>query len=482
MKLLYEPGMGARLGRGLLIAAGLLVAAGLLFAAGCGSKTEDDASKKSDPEKPEVTLNVLVVDSPTIEETAGRRWSAEGMGAAKFTRVSAQELADADYKLDPSIDVVVYPVELMPDLVSRSQLLPIPKKHLDGQLTNRRELLRHQQKYLLRYGQDTFSLPLGDVGLKLVYNQKVFDELGLSLPETWVEYGEVAKQLRDAGYGVQEPFDEGWASRLLLSRVAAYVRSRGKVSTVLGMSDMQPLLDSEPFTRVLSEMKAALGDSLDVGLSPSDVYANLLKNEVAMGLTWPSKHFAGEVAEPNGDIAFARLPGANEWYDHLESKWMSRDELASKRMELLGCSGLAVSVNNGSAYISVSLEFATWLCSKTTSTNVLVESPQVSMFRATHLGQPTRWTGEKISPTAADQYGEVVREISESEIVFLFPRIPGQAEYLHTLDEAVKSFALGDSTAQQALSKATEQWDAITDRLDRKEQIKMLRLSEGYSR
>ena len=293
---------------------------------------------------------------------------------------------------------------------------------------------------------------------------------------------DVASKLREQGHVVEEPLAEGWASLLLLSRAAAYVRSRGKVSTVFEIADMKPLINTKPFVRALGEMKAALGDRIDTTLTPSQVYRNLVAGEAAMGLTWPSRHFVGDDALVNEDLAIARMPGASEWYNHLDSVWSNRDAKASIHMDLVGCTGRLVSVSDGAVNTSTAIEFATWLCSKSTSTTVSIESPHVSMFRATHLGQPSRWSGDNISSTCSDQFGEVMREISEADIVFLFPRIPGQLEYLGALDEEVLSVARGDAKVEDALEKVAKRWEEITERIGTETQVKRLRMSEGFSR
>lgn len=453
-----------------------------LFYIGCGTKTDTKAKKNNQPKREQVNLNVLCVDSPAIAATAERQWSAEGLGTATVREITAEEFSQANYQVTSEFDVIVYPADLMADLISNAQLLAVPKKYMDGKLANVKETLKHQQKFLQRYGGEFYSFPLGDVYLTLVYNKKLFDELGLKVPETWSEYGEVARKLRERGHTVQEPFADGWASRLLLNRSAAYVRSRGKVSTVFEINDLKPLIASKPFKRSLEEMTAALGDQIDISLTPADVYSNLVSGKAAMGLTWPSRHFVNNESLTNEDLAIARMPGATEWYNHLDADWTQRDSEASTRMELLGCTGRLVSVSAEAANTSVAIEFASWLCSKPTSTTVSIESPHVSMFRATHLGQPSRWTGDNISSTASDQFGEVIRELSESDVVFLFPRIPGQAEYLEILDKAVIAIAQGSAEIQSSLEDVASQWDELTEKLGREEQLRRLRMSEGYSR
>lgn len=461
------------------VLAGVLVLCFLIT--GCTSNKPEDESETTGVEPAEVTLQVLVVDSPAIAGVAGRRWTAEGMGTAEFTEVTLEELASQEFKLAAEVDIVIYPSEMMVDLISQAQLMSIPKKYLDSDVVNRDEMLPHQRKFLQRYGREVWSLPLGDTYLTLVYDKKIFAENNLEVPETWEAYTEVAKKLRELGHRVEEPMADGWAGRLLLSRAAAYVRSRGKVSTVFEMENMTPLISEQPFPQCLEELRAALGDQMEPALTPAAIFNNLLERKTAMGITWPSKHFENSEGTVNEDLGIARLPGSNQWYNRLESRWEPRDKDASIHMELMGSSGRVVSINKNSQFAKRAIDFASWICSKPSSTSISIESPNVSMFRATHLGQPARWTGDQLNPTAADEYSQVIKEITDANIVFLFPRMPGQSRYLAAVNEAVLKFARNDGTAEEVLNEAATNWESITEELGRESQKKYLRRSEGFS-
>ena len=470
----------------------LLIAGSILISlSGCSPNDKAAGPDQSQTERREVTLKVLVIDDPKIAKAAKRRWSAEGLGDALISEMSQEEFSAADFQLN-DVDVVIYPSMMQPELLSRYQLMAIPKSVVDGEVVGKNELLPHQRKILMRYGDDIWGLPLGETQLMLVYDKKLFAELKLKAPQTWQEYETVAKALMAEGHLIAEPTSNGWAAKTLLSRVAAAIRVQGELATVFEIESMKPLIATEPFVQSLGQMKSSADWSsvTEKGYDPKAIFQELVQGKIAMGLTWPSNAFmvadatenASDEEKPvsNEDLAVVRLPGSRSWFDHRDAKWERRDENESIHVDVIGGSGRWASVNKTSENGTVALEFAAWISSKPTSMKVSIESPNVSIYRATHLGQPARWTGEFVSAAAADQVSNIVDEIGHAGIVFLFPRIKGQAEYMAELDAAVMKALIG-ADAESALQNAFKKWEAITDREGRDEQRSMLRRSEGFS-
>ena len=53
-------------------------------------------------------------------------------------------------------------------------------------------------------------------------------------------------------------------------------------------------------------------------------------------------------------------------------------------------------------------------------------------------------------------------------------QIPGQDEYVKALDAEISAAVSGEKGIQQALDDAAKEWDAITDRMGREEQLVQL--------
>ena len=447
---------------------------------GCNDSKED---RQTQSDRPETTLKVLAVDSPAIVTSAARLWSAEGQGGMEFTELSLEEFAAAEFKIAAGYDVVVYPSSLMPDFVSSDQLIEIPKGDLDGEVLERGGLLPHQRKKLLYYGSKVWALPLGSPQLMLIYNKSEFDELDLLPPRTWSEFEEVAKKLREAGKQISLPLENEWATELFFSRVASSIRAQGKLSTVFDLQTMKPLVATEPFVKALESLQGVC-QLADCESDPAAVFRALVEGSASMGICWPSKNFLDDdkldASEANEDLALIRLPGSDQWYNQSESRWETRDEQSKIQVDVVGGKGRVVSVCKGSRNGRTAMDFACWLGSKSTSGTVSIGSANVSIFRATHLGQPARWAGPALSYEASDQFGDIVSEISDSNLVLQFPRIAGQSQYKAALAEAVRKGVEHDVDAAECLAAVVEEWETITTRYGRKEQQKQLRRSLGY--
>ena len=454
--------------------------AAMLQTVGCG---KPETQTQSQPDRPDVTLNVLAIDSPAIAAAASRLWSAEGLGNVEFTEITENEFVVGDFQTDKEYDAIVYPSKLMSDLVALNRLIAIPKDELDSEEVNRDELLPHQRKKLLLHQNKVWSIPLGSPQLMLMYNKADFAELELKPPQTWTEFEKVARALQAADKKVRVPLQDSWAAEVLLSRVASAIRAQGKLSTVFDVQTMKPLVETEPFVKALGSLKQ-ICSAEDAQASPADVFRALVDGRASMGITWPSRNFAdaenSETVKENEDLVLLRLPGSEQWYNQSKATWEIRRENDPTQVDVVGGTGRLVSVCKESQHARVAMEFTCWLGSKSTSKTVSISSPHVSIFRSTHLGQPTRWAGEEISYEVADQFSNVFSEISESSLVLQFPRIPGQVKYMQALDDAVRNTVTQNVDTETSLAEVTQQWEAITQRLGREEQGKQLRRSVGY--
>jgi multiple sugar transport system substrate-binding protein len=71
------------------------------------------------------------------------------------------------------------------------------------------------------------------------------------------------------------------------------------------------------------------------------------------------------------------------------------------------------------------------------------------------------------------EYGQNLARVMEATLEIGVPdlQIPGQDEYVKALDAEIAAVLTGEKELQQALDDAAAEWDAITDRLGREEQI-----------
>jgi multiple sugar transport system substrate-binding protein len=74
---------------------------------------------------------------------------------------------------------------------------------------------------------------------------------------------------------------------------------------------------------------------------------------------------------------------------------------------------------------------------------------------------------------------ELVSASLSSDSAVLVPRVPGIDEYLVALGKAVNASAAGEAGAAAALKAVADQWEVITERLGRDEQVRAYRRHLG---
>ena len=386
------------------------------------------------------------------------------------------------------------------ELAAQKQIAEIPKSvWSDTELLNNKEMLRHAKRTNVRLGRSTWAVPLGSPQLVMFYRQDVLDALGSKVPTTWEEFDRLIEKLKatqtlsdDSGNDLPTtaafPLKDDWAVTTYLARVAASVRSRGKLSILFDRNTMEPLIETTPFVEALNQLKAYNeGESPDRWQSPGDVYREMVEGRLAVAITWPSAHFTRNEDGSGFDeskvidaIKIARLPGSIRYFDGSDKGWTERDRADSHHVDLVGFEGFVASFNQKSGHSLTAHEFLKWLPSKSISLTTMTESKHSGPFRASHLGNPFRWTGGAISPDTAQQYSDVIRQVnSDQSVVFLFPHITGHALYLDALNNAVQQCLSGETDASGALKQAAAKWREITEQLDVGQQRANLRKAQG---
>ncbi|HEY2827031.1 MAG TPA: hypothetical protein VGJ04_05465, partial [Pirellulales bacterium] len=244
-----------------------------------------------------------------------------------------------------------------------------------------------------------------------------------------------------------------------------------------------PFITGPPFVRALSELAAAakLGPKDAMSLTPTDATRLLLSGHAAMAIGWPSRAVElpseSDIATAKVPIAVAEVPGASDAYNPRHNAWEHRWNDETTSISLRGMSGRVGSVVRGSDSAEPAFHFLTWLASKRWSSEVLPASSAITMFRQSQQDDPMPWAGPTLSAGAAKQYSQVLTAALRQPEAIWMPRIPGEAQYMAALDEAVYAALAGKQSAQQALDDAAAKWRQITARLGREQQLEAYRRS-----
>lgn len=460
-----------------------------LCLAGCPGP--DSSTKSSNAQQPAelVKLRVLVVGDPDLAKAIQQfegEWNAQSGGEFKV-----ETLADADpiptEKLD--VDAVIAPSYHLGGMVERKEVWPVPPEVLQAGEGNWAGIFRVLQGHEASWRGQVMAIPMGSPVLTIYYRADLLEKLRRQPPRTWDEYQRLAqlladrKNLGDAApapdrpwRGALEPLGPGWAGLTLLARAAPYATHRGNYSTLFNVDTMQPLIDGPPFVRALEELVATakLGPADPAPADPAAVRKAFWDGECAMALTWPTA--TAKIAAPqdrNFRVGFADLPGAKDVYNVSTRVWEGRQEKEEPRVPLVGAAGRLGMVTSRSAHPDVACRLLFWLSDDQWSHQVrpvCAASPMTTLFRKVQARSPREWLEPAIPASAGAQYGEVTSQALSREKSLVALRIPGRAEYLKALDQAVQRTLRGEAPAKASLSQAAADWQKITDRLGRSSQ------------
>jgi ABC-type glycerol-3-phosphate transport system substrate-binding protein len=395
-------------------------------------------------------------------------------------------------------DAVIYPSAELGSLAERGLIRPLPAEWLDLDEFHRSDLFDPAGTAELKWGEHTYAAPFGSPVFVLVYRRDIFERYHVEPPRTWGDYqravdsiAEHAKDLPEIRSVVIEPLAAGWAGKALLARAAAYAKHRDYYSTLFDKETMQPQIASPAFVRALEELDAAMKPTADASLAttPAEARQAVLSGRCAIAITWPTaakQVVANRKTNESStrlvdQIAFAELPGAADVYNPKAKSWepvspsgesrapnppSASSGQAESRVPLVGISGRLGSVTSESQSGQFAFQLLAWLSGNEWGVQVCPASPATTLFRRSQLSQPARWVEPEITAAAAKQYASAVADsLSRSQWLECL-RIPGHAEYMAALDDAVRAAVEGKQMPADALQKAADRWREITARLD----------------
>jgi multiple sugar transport system substrate-binding protein len=451
----------------------------ILFA-GCSSS---NSTSQGDPGKPlaGLKLRLVVVDDPAIANAVrGLRdeWNAQTGAEVDVVETSEKQVALAETL--PG-DAVICPEYLLGPLAEAKRLAPVPQalvRDPQGAWGQTFELLRSQDAV---WGSEVYGVPLGSPVFCCYCRADLLEKLHRKPPQTWKEYEDVARLLHDEGtkggglkYGTVEPLARGWAGLVLLARAAAYAKERDNYTTLFGETTLEPAIDGPPFVRALEELVAAakFGPAGQLDFDPAAARAEFWKGNAAMAVSWPTAAKASaeaDVARPiKGNpvrAAFVELPGAAEVYRPSSHDWEPRGDDAGQHVPFLGVAGRMGVVRAESPHAGAAFQLLFWLTDPQWSSQVFAASPATTLFRRSQVLSPKAWVEGNVSAMAAKQYAERTAETLARRQFLASLRIPGRAEYLAALDEAVQAAVRGTQKPAETLKTAAEKWREINKRL-----------------
>lgn len=440
-------------------------------------------------------LHVLVLNDPPLA-AALNRWQLEWntLSGGKYVVAEAKDKFPLDWA--NQYDVVIYPSELLGELVEEHWIMPIRTNLLNNEDYGPTDIFPLVWEHDVQWGNKPYALPLGAPVLEVAYRSDLFTEHGLAAPTTWEKYQELVDFFKDrdnwgssvpaegvAWQPAVEPLAPGWAARTFLARAAAYARHRNQVSTYFDSTTMEPLIATPPFERALEELVVAAGP-LSLMADPHAAYLALAHGRCAMALTWPSAALTvqktdGQKTEDQQaalsgpqvkNIAIEELPGSKDAYNLGRHTWEERSGEFESRVTYLGMAGRLGSVSSNTQDAPSANRLLAWITRSEVSQRISTASSATTLFRMSHVATTEPWLGNSLDHAVARQYTRTVESaLSRSEFL-LGLRIPEAENYMAALDEAVRSAAEGKLKPAAALKQAAAAWDSLTEKIGRDKQ------------
>ncbi|MCE5267134.1 MAG: extracellular solute-binding protein [Planctomycetaceae bacterium] len=466
----------------------------LLLFAGCPHSGSD--SKQTPTARPleGVKLRLAVVNDPAMAAAIGRlrgEWNAQTGATLELTESSEADLARVETL---PTDAVICPSHMLGPIAERKLIAPVPGSLLRGnQWAGIFELLKLREA---AWGRQTMGIPFGSPVLCCYYRADLLEKLGRRPPRTWAEYEELVATLakqkpadaKGAWCGSIEPLAPGWAGLTLLARVAPSIKHRDNYSALFNIETMEPLISGPPMVQALEELVAATkhGPTKPLAYDPAAARAAFWRGECAMALSWPTAAEAGKTGQGSAEkagskarVGFAELPGSRRVFNLTGRAWETRADDEDSRVPLLAIAGRVGVVNAKSSATDAAFQLLLWLSDDRNSPQVSAASPCTTLFRQANLKMPGQWVEKPVAAPAAVKYADVTEAAFRHEQWLGALRLPGRAEYLAALDEAVASAVRGEKPPLEALLDADAKWRKITERLGLEKQKAAYRHSLG---
>lgn len=460
----------------------LLCVVALLLFAGCPTTGQNPNQREAagEPASSAVPTRVLVVDDSHLADTIEREWRAHSEEALVVKRATREELL-AKKRL--GTDVLIFPTELLGELVESNRLARIPDVVLTDASLDRATLFPRLRDDLGTWGRNTYGQPLGAPTFQLLYRSDIFEKLGLGVPRTWAEYNDLLPKLADrtaiaelapaedtAWVPSAEPLAPGWAAKVLLARAAAYAADGQTNSPFVDINSLEPRTASPAYIKALEELVTAAKERPSwLELTPATARAELLAGRAAMAITWPSGVRTEEARPPSmaPPIRVASLPGSADYYSLATENWQPREGGAA--VSFVGAEGCLAAVTQDCRRPSVALHFVSWLTNSDASDRISSQAIAGSPTRKSQASRAALWVDPELAEGLGGGYFSLLQD-DLSRTVFLPPlRLPAGAKMMAVLDRAVLAAISGERAPEAALQQAAQQWKDIQAELDPEE-------------
>ena len=475
----------------------VLIASAIVFCSlGCEKKTAQRLRVTDSEQTSTVRVrpcNVLLIGLESLSAPMKRQWAARHENPLTITEVSRTEFEESKMEVANDINVLVYPSDMMVELIDNKKIDPLESDFYDSAEFNKFSLLKHYRKTGIRFDGKPFAATCGAPLFVQIYRDDKLNSADQTVPTTWKQLIKTQKALAKAqpndngAASVALPLAKSWASTSFLVVSSPYVRQFGRLSVLFDRKTMKPTLESAGFVRALDELKeicAANPESLK--MDPASVYAALQSGQAAIGLTWPqvTDEGSGDGASASqrllDQLRVAPVPGADDFFDSNDQRWIRRESGQSVTVNFHNMPGVMASSRRSRGRKQAAEQFIAWLTEPGIGEILFGRDRRSGPFRATHLAKLEAWGDPRSGAEFRESWSEVLRQAHDEPLIMVFPKIIGSSQYLKLLDQGIRKCLLEDTPARQSLAEISQQWEALTESIGRQKQLRLLERNESF--
>jgi multiple sugar transport system substrate-binding protein len=364
---------------------------------------------------------------------------------------------------------------------------------------------------LLEYGGKKYMVANDHDGQVMYYRRDLLEDAehqaafkekygyDLGVPKTWQEYRDVAEYFNGKDLNGDGTPDSGLTMHLKVGGQGMFHFMSFSAPFVIGPDNpklywfdpetMTPLMDSPGHVKAMETLIDLLqfGPEAMMGWSLGESWDYFLRGQAALTFTWGDLGALAqqEGSQVRGKTGAAPIPGTMEYYNIATGEWVKTDEPN------------IVGNTTGGSWAGVISKFsdapeATYYLLALMATK---EKSIVYAERGWDGVDPGRFSHYLPPNGTADVEQYVAAGWDEADVTdytnayfgnfdnpqqFPYLRIPGTFEYWTSLDIHLSEAATGQATPEEALKATAADFEQITDRLGRDQQLEVYKASLGF--
>lgn len=468
----------------------------LLFT-GCQNKEKTTATSTKPYEGQSIvlivpTLEARLIRGPILDEVEA--FETKTGGKVRVVTPSWNETIEKiDQSLiDPHLNYDIFVVISMWNgtLLGNNHIEPIPesiKKQIDWE-----DILPIYRNTVLSWNNKSYGLPYDGDCINLYYRKDLFEDpknrtafqnrygYPLTPPKTWKSFRDVAQFFNGWDWDHDGKVEYGMAGLRVkndismlqfFAQAAAYAKHPDDKAYYFDPETMKPRINNPAFVKALKDYIDFMqfGPPGMASFAGHDVRNAFASGEVAMAMDWADMGvFAANspVSIIKENVGYAQIPGSDMVYNANKSQWDKR----SNNVSSISGNWMFL-VNKDSKNKELAFAFAAHMTSKEmtkklTATNGTAVNPS----RYSHFNDPASWNSAGFSTASAKAYlDEITVSLKNPNVVYDIT-IPGAGEYYQAIDKYAYKALMGEMKPQEAMNKASAEWENITDKIGREKQ------------